>query len=115
MTAFADAVVEPRRVRARLPRAFLETLCAGHFPGDPIVPGAYVAGVMAEAGALIPAVREARLVIAHVERCTFLAPLRPADDVVVDAAIAAGSPAGTVDAEILAGPACVARGRLRYA
>jgi 3-hydroxymyristoyl/3-hydroxydecanoyl-(acyl carrier protein) dehydratase len=115
MTPFADAVVEARQVRARLPRAFLDTLCAGHFPGDPIVPGAYVAGVMADAGALIPAVREARLAIASVERCTFLAPLRPGDDVVVAVTMSPAAPAGTVHAEVRVGATCVARGRLRYA
>jgi 3-hydroxymyristoyl/3-hydroxydecanoyl-(acyl carrier protein) dehydratase len=117
MTApFVGAVVEARRVHARLPRAYLTTLCEGHFPHDPIVPGAYVAGLMAELAALLPAIRDAKRTLAAVERCTFLAPLRPADDVVVAATTPAGSTEGiTIDADVHAGTVCVARGRLRFA
>jgi len=117
MTApFVGAVVEPHRARARLPRAHLATLCEGHFPHDPIVPGAYVAGLMAELAAMLPAVRDSQRALAAVERCTFLAPLRPADDVFFTVATPAGSTEGvTIDAQVHAGAVCVARGRLRFA
>ena len=99
--------------RSIVPRSRLEALCAGHFPDDPIVPGAYVAGLLAEVASLA-ARPEARLV--EIERCTFLAPLRPGDDVMLIATSAAAKPDGTVvEAEVQAAGACVARARVRFA
>jgi 3-hydroxymyristoyl/3-hydroxydecanoyl-(acyl carrier protein) dehydratase len=99
-----------------VPRARLDVLCAGHFPGDPIVPGAYVAGLMADAAAAMLAERGEARPLRAVERCTFAAPLRPADDVV----LVAGSPepvdGGVVVAvEATSGGRAVARGRFRFA
>lgn len=103
-------------VRVAVPRARLEALCAGHFPGDPIVPGAYVAGLLAEVSARVLALDATPAVLAEVERCTFLAPLRPVDDAVLVAAPPEHTAAGfAVSAEVQVGGRCVARGRFRFA
>ena len=99
--------------RSPVPRSRLEALCAGHFPGDPIVPGAHIAGLLAEVAALVAA-PGARL--AEIERCTFLAPLRPGDDVVLVATRTTPEPHGAVvEAEVQAGGDCAARARVRFA
>jgi len=106
----------PREVRTAVPRAQLEALCAGHFPDDPIVPGAYVVGLLAEVSARALATDAAPRVLVEVERCTFLAPLRPVDDAVLIAAAPAPAPGDvTVGAEVQVGGRCVARGRFRFA
>jgi 3-hydroxymyristoyl/3-hydroxydecanoyl-(acyl carrier protein) dehydratase len=103
----------PGAARSMVPRSRLEALCAGHFPDDPVVPGAYVAGLLAEVAALA-AGPGARLV--EIERCTFLAPLRPGDDVLLVATRATPPSTGAVvDAEVRAAGECMARGRVRFA
>ncbi|HWP66737.1 MAG TPA: hypothetical protein VNO26_12565 [Candidatus Limnocylindria bacterium] len=98
--------------RAVVSRERLHALCAGHFPDDPIVPGAYVAGLLAEVGALA-AGRGARLV--GIERCTFLEPLRPTEDAVVTAARGTPGPDGLgVACEVSVRGRPVARGLLRF-
>ena len=63
------------RVEARLPAAALERLCEGHFPGDPVVPGAHLLGC------LVDVLGEATGEAAGwaVERCVFRAPVRPSE------------------------------------
>jgi len=103
----------PGVARSIVPRSRLDRLCAGHFPDDPIVPGAHIAGLLAEVAALAagPGAR-----LAEIERCTFLAPLRPSDDVMLIATRATPSSTGTVvEAEVQAAGECVARGRVRFA
>ena len=103
----------PGVARSIVPRRRLEALCAGHFPDDPIVPGAHIAGLLAEVAALA-ASPGARL--AEIERCTFLAPLRPGDDVMLIATRAAAEPQGTVvEASVQVAGECVARARVRFA
>jgi len=103
----------PGVARSIVPRPRLEALCAGHFPNDPIVPGAHIAGLLAEVAALA-AGPDARL--AEIERCTFLAPLRPSDDVMLMATRVTPSPSGTViETEARAAGICVARARVRFA
>jgi 3-hydroxymyristoyl/3-hydroxydecanoyl-(acyl carrier protein) dehydratase len=109
---FADTAVGRDGARARLSRAALERLCAGHFPGDPIVPGAYVAGVMADLGGMVATGR----VLSQVERCAFLAPVRPADGLVVVASAPERDAEDlVVGVEVLDGERCLARGRFRFA
>jgi 3-hydroxymyristoyl/3-hydroxydecanoyl-(acyl carrier protein) dehydratase len=82
-------------------------LCEGHFPGDPIVPGAYLAGLMAEVAATL-----ARGRLAALERCAFVRRVVP-DAPIVVIARAAGS--GLIDAEVRTGDATAARATLRFA
>jgi 3-hydroxymyristoyl/3-hydroxydecanoyl-(acyl carrier protein) dehydratase len=90
-------------------------MCAGHFPGDPIVPGAYIAGLLADVSALAAASGAEQPVLAEVERCTFLAPLRPDGDALLVASPPERGPRGTiVAAEVRLGDRCVARGRFRF-
>ena len=97
-----------------VPRARLEELCAGHFPGNPIVPGAYVAGLLAEVSACAFS-DGAGVTLAEVERCTFLSPLRPDGDATVIASAPQPGPAGSiVVAEVRLADRCVARGRFRF-
>ena len=113
---FADTSFSDRGVTARVPRAHLDALCAGHFPGDPIVPGAYVAGLLAELSAMLLTARSERRRLTEVERCTFLAPLRPADDVMLIASAPETRADGLViTAEVRTDGNCVARGRFRFA
>jgi 3-hydroxymyristoyl/3-hydroxydecanoyl-(acyl carrier protein) dehydratase len=103
----------PGVARSIVPRPRLEALCAGHFPDDPIVPGAYIAGLLAEVASLA-ASPDTRLV--EIERCTFLAPLRPGDDVMLIATRATAEAHGTVvETEVQAAGECVARARVRFA
>jgi 3-hydroxymyristoyl/3-hydroxydecanoyl-(acyl carrier protein) dehydratase len=102
----------PGVARSIVPRPRLEALCAGHFPDDPIVPGAHIAGLLAEVAALAvgPGAR-----LAEIERCTFLAPLRPSDDVMLMATRITRAPGSTVvEAEAQAAGECVARARVRF-
>jgi 3-hydroxymyristoyl/3-hydroxydecanoyl-(acyl carrier protein) dehydratase len=100
---------------AVVPRTRLEGLCAGHFPGDPIVPGAYVAGLLAEVSARALGDGAGHPTLAEVERCTFLAPLRPDGDATLIASVPEPGPGGAVvAAEMHVGERCVARGRFRF-
>jgi 3-hydroxymyristoyl/3-hydroxydecanoyl-(acyl carrier protein) dehydratase len=99
-----------------VPRTRLEALCAGHFPGDPIVPGAYVAGLLADVSARALGGGAGRPALVEVERCTFLAPLRPDGDATLIASPPERGPSGiVVVAEVHMGEQCVARGRFRFA
>ena len=80
------------------------------------MPGAYVAGLLAELGADTLARNGLPHALQEVERCTFFAPLRPADDVVLVAGPAEPLAGGVaVTAEVQVGGRCAARGRFRYA
>jgi 3-hydroxymyristoyl/3-hydroxydecanoyl-(acyl carrier protein) dehydratase len=77
---FASLERSPDAARA-VPRSdVLAALCAGHFPGDPIVPGAYLLGVMAEL-----AERLTDGPVHAVTRCLLMAPVRPGQAVVMTA------------------------------
>ena len=114
VAAFADASIGPDEARATLAVAELERLCRGHFPGDPIVPGAYVAGLMAELGVRLLEARGERRRLARLERCAFHAPLRPVGNVTMRAVVHDGDP-GAVEVEVRHAGRVVARGRMRFA
>ena len=100
----AHGVVRPEHARR---------LCDGHFPGDLLVPGAYLAGLMAEVAEYLVAATEARRTrVSELVRCVFLAPVRPDEEIGVTAKI---DGRGRIEAEIHAAGACAARATLRLA
>lgn len=108
--AFAELHGGDGTARGRVARATVAALCAGHFPGDPFVPGAYLLGLMVEVGARALAVGAAPA-LAEVVRCTFLAPVRPEGDVVVTARSRRGA---RVESEVAVGGRAAARALLRF-
>ena len=102
--ATAEGVVRP---------AHAEDLCAGHFPGDPLVPGASLARLMAAvAGELVGgAGAEPGVLI----RCTFHLRVTPADDILVSARLGERTASGAdVAAEVRVRGRCAARARFRF-
>lgn len=98
--SFADIVVDGGTARARVRPDVARALCAGHFPGDPLLPGTALAGLMAELGAALlaadghPAVR-----IRAIQRCVFRTRVRPDGPIDVVVRRAPGlAVAATVDA-----------------
>jgi 3-hydroxymyristoyl/3-hydroxydecanoyl-(acyl carrier protein) dehydratase len=104
--AFAEAHLLDGGVSAVVEREYARALCAGHFPGDPVLPGAYLAALMADLAG-----RLAREPLAEVVRCVFRVRVRPDDEIVVAAWLA---PAGSVEAEVRVRGACAARATLRF-
>jgi len=106
---FHDLAVADGIARATVTAAHARRLCDGHFPGDPIVPGASLAGLMADvAAALFPG--GARLV--EVERAVFLERVTPHAAIAVTARLEGET---QVAAEIHTRGACAARATLRFA
>jgi 3-hydroxymyristoyl/3-hydroxydecanoyl-(acyl carrier protein) dehydratase len=76
--AFAEVTIAGGDARARVSPAHAAALCAGHFPDDPLVPGAYLLELMADlAEHLVPAARERQGRPPVVVRCAFAARVRP--------------------------------------
>ena len=98
----ARGVVRPERVRR---------LCEGLFPGDPLIPGVHLAGLMAElAGAALA--EDGKLPeLAELERASFLARVTPDEPVVVTARREGRTRA---HAEVHTGGACAARATFRF-
>jgi len=94
----ARGVVRPEHARQ---------LCEGHFPGRPIVPGAYLAGLMAELAATLTAATAP----AVLERCVFLAQVAPHGEIVVTARRADPT---RVEAQVHRYGVCAARATLRF-
>ena len=105
--AFEGLVIEHGSARARVRRAHATALCVGHFPGDPFLPGAYLAGLMAELSARLVAGRP----LARVVRCAFRRRVLPGGDIVV---LARRLPRGRVEAEVRAGGACAAQATIAF-
>jgi len=112
-SAFRDLVVADGAARAVLRAEHAARLCEGHFPGDPFVPGALLAGLMADLAAPLVA-RDARLV--EVVRCVFRARVVPDERIVLTARIASVAPHETrIEAEVRAHGRAAARATLRFA
>jgi 3-hydroxymyristoyl/3-hydroxydecanoyl-(acyl carrier protein) dehydratase len=105
--AFEALAVDGRSAQARVRRAHARALCAGHFPGDPFLPGAYLAGLMAELGGRLLRGRP----LARVVRCAFRDRVTPGGDIVVRARRV---PGGRVEAEVHAAGRCAARATLVF-
>jgi 3-hydroxymyristoyl/3-hydroxydecanoyl-(acyl carrier protein) dehydratase len=89
-------------------RDHAEMLCAGHFPGDPLLPGSALLGLMvALAGRVVP---DRRLLA--VDRCTFRWRVRPDARIVVRAT---RDGADRVTTTLRADGRTSARASLRYA
>jgi len=105
--ALVDVHVDAGHARARVRPERAAAACAGHFPGDPIVPGAALVALMAElAGTLCDGAE-----LAAIEACTFRRRVHP------DAAIVVAAEridATHVETRIEADGALAAAGRLRY-
>jgi hypothetical protein len=104
---FAELTVADDVATALVRPEHAARLCEGHFPDDPLVPGAYLAGLMAELGGRLHAARPpARLV-----RCDFIRPVRPSQAIRVSARRVGP---GRVAAEIHAAGRPAARALLAY-
>jgi len=97
-----DLVRETDLGRARLDEATLAALCAGHFPGDPVVPGAHLLGIMADLAGWI----DAAAVV--VERCVFRSLVRPQAGVWAQARAERGKVVAEIVIDGEARPAAVA-------
>jgi 3-hydroxymyristoyl/3-hydroxydecanoyl-(acyl carrier protein) dehydratase len=108
---FTSVVVAGDTAQGTVANAHARRLCDGHFPGDALVPGAYLAELMADLAArLVDAETDA--VPSEVVRCVFLAPVRPHAAIEVRA-MRAGA-AALVDAEVWADGTRAARARFRF-
>jgi hypothetical protein len=94
--------------RATVGPDVLLVLCEGHFPGEPLVPGARLAGLMADvAAALVPGRR-----LVEVERAVFVARVTPHVPIAITARCEGTSRVAAV-VELNGAPA--ARATLRFA
>ena len=96
--AFREASVGAGAARSVVTREHAVALCAGHFPGEPLVPGASLAALAANS--------------AEIERCLFLRPVTPAEEIVVTACALSRT---RVRAEIHADGVPAVRARFRFA
>jgi 3-hydroxymyristoyl/3-hydroxydecanoyl-(acyl carrier protein) dehydratase len=103
---FAEIELGDGIVRARVRPAYARALCAGHFPGDPLLPGAYLAALMAELASRLCN----GALLRELVRCAFHKRVRPDDEIVVTAR-GAGA---TIHAQVQVAGACAARATLRF-
>jgi 3-hydroxymyristoyl/3-hydroxydecanoyl-(acyl carrier protein) dehydratase len=107
-TPFRDFAVRDGVARATVRPEHARGLCEGHFPGEPIVPGAFLAGLMAElAAALFPP----GATVVEVERVVFRARVTPDAPI---ALTARREDASRAVAEVQTGGTAVARATLRF-
>ena len=109
---FVDLAVTATTARATVEPAHAARLCDGHFPNDPLLPGAFIAGLLADLGARLVGTSERPVVLAEVVRCVFRRRVRPDCDVVLTATRGHGSQ--VVDAEVRSGGVVAAVATLRF-
>ena len=74
---FSDLAIGAGAATAVVDPAVLARLCAGHFPGEPMLPGAHLLGLLSDLALLAAGGADsARLV--RLERCTFTGAVTPA-------------------------------------
>lgn len=112
---FAEVVVEGGVVRAVVRRTHAESLCAGHFPDDPLVPGAYLAGLMADVAALLVARTGGAGPLEAIDECAFARRVVPHETIAIEARFARDwAERRCVDAEVRSAGGRAARARLRF-
>jgi len=102
---FARVAIEADTGRGVVRREHAIALAAGHFPGDPFLPGAYLVELMAALAERVAAPAHLRAIV----RCAFARRVRPDTEIVVTAR-AAGV---LVEAQLEAGGEPAARATLR--
>jgi 3-hydroxymyristoyl/3-hydroxydecanoyl-(acyl carrier protein) dehydratase len=107
--ALAEVVIAADEARATLRRDHVAELCRGHFPGEPLVPGATLVGIMAELASRLLGVPDESP--REVVRAVFLRRVVPQDGIVV----AATRHGRRVDVEVRVADAPAARGEFRFA
>jgi 3-hydroxymyristoyl/3-hydroxydecanoyl-(acyl carrier protein) dehydratase len=110
---FVDLAVTATTARATVRRAHAERLCIGHFPGDPLLPGAFLAGLLADLGArLVATAEDPPAKVAEIVRCVFRRRVRPDDDIVLFAT--RGRAPDAVEAEARTGRGLAAVATFRF-
>lgn len=104
---FERVAIEGGTGRGVVRREHAIALTAGHFPGDPFLPGAYLVELMAELAERVAAPAHVRVIV----RCAFAHRVRPDTEIVVTAR-ATGV---LVEARLEAGGEPAARATLRLA
>jgi 3-hydroxymyristoyl/3-hydroxydecanoyl-(acyl carrier protein) dehydratase len=110
-TIFQELTIANASAAAVVLPAYAAALCAGHFPGNPLIPGASLARLMAAlARALVGTAEPAVLV-----RCTFHLRVTPEDRISVSARLDQRGTSGTeVTADVRVRDRCAARARFRF-
>ena len=104
---FASTALEHDAGRGVVRPEHALALCAGHFPGDPFLPGAYLVELMAALAERVAAPARVRTIV----RCAFARRVRPGSEIVVTVR-ASGT---LVEAQLEAGGEPAARATLRLA
>ena len=104
---FAQVAIEGDTGHGIVCREHAVALTAGHFPGDPFLPGAYLVELMAALAERVAAPARMRAIVC----CAFMRRVRPDGEIVVTAR-AAGT---LVEARLEAGGEPAARATLRLA
>jgi 3-hydroxymyristoyl/3-hydroxydecanoyl-(acyl carrier protein) dehydratase len=115
-SAFEEVTYADGTVRAVVRPAHAEKLCEGHFPGEPLVPGAYLAGLMADVAALLGEHLSSGRphVVRAIEECVFSRRVEPGHAISIEAQRATrGARAGLIEARVWTQGACAARATVR--
>jgi 3-hydroxymyristoyl/3-hydroxydecanoyl-(acyl carrier protein) dehydratase len=105
---FTAVAIDVGEARATVAPAHALRLCAGHFPNDPLLPGAYLAELMAELAALLLG---GGVPPPEIRRCVFHARVRPTAEIVIAARRSSPS---VVEAEVTVGGTRAAQATLRF-
>lgn len=105
---FANVTLDGEQAHATVAPAHALALCAGHFPDDPLLPGAYLLELMADVAAQLLGVDGPPRTI---RRCVFHSRTRPSATIAVGARRAG---AGVVEAEVLVDGARAAQATLSF-
>ena len=105
---FADVTLAGERAHATVVPAHARALCAGHFPDDPLLPGASLLDLMADVAARLLGVDDPPRAV---RRCVFHARVYPSATIVVGARRVGD---GVVEAEVIVDGARAAQATLAF-